>query len=192
MTTTEDVLEAIALMTLAESRRPLLVCVDGFGGSGKSTLAGALRDAPEVSAVVEGDDFYGPEVEDWAGLSPEQGYERFFDHVRLAREVLRPLSLGQDTRYQRYDWRRNVLGEWRNLRAVDVVVVEGVYMLRPALRGFWALSLFVDTPWEVRLARQMSRGENSEEDIRLWTDGEKYYDRVCKPAAIADMVLPGH
>ncbi len=192
MTTTDDVWEAIARMAVTESRRPLLVCVDGFSGSGKSTLAGVLRDAPEVSIVVEGDDFYGPEEESWATFSPEQGYERFFDHERLAREVIRPLSLGQDTRYQRYDWKRNKLGDWSELRAVDIAVIEGVYMLRPALRGFWDLSIFVDTPWEIRLARQMSRGENSDEDIRLWTDAEKYYERACKPAAIADLVLPGY
>jgi uridine kinase len=185
-------LAAISRLASSEPKRPLLVCVDGFGGSGKSTLTGLIRRDPEVSTVVEGDDFYGPEGTDWAGLSPQEGYERFFDHERLAREVLRPLRRAEHTRYRRYDWQNNVLGDWVELRAEGVVVVEGVYMLRPPLREFWDLSIFVDTPWPVRLDRQVSRGENSENDIRLWTDAEKYYERAFDPAASADLVLHGH
>lgn len=192
MTTPEHVLAAIAGLASSEPRRPPLVCIDGFGGSGKSTLAGLIRHAPEVSTVVEGDDFYGPEATDWAGFSPREGYEHFFDHERLAREVLRPLRGAEDTRYQRYDWQSNVLGDWVELRAEGVVVVEGVYMLRPPLREFWDLSIFVETPWPVRRHRQVSRGENSENDIKLWTDAEKYYERTFDPAASADLVLQGH
>lgn len=191
VTTSEDVLSAIARLTGSESKRPLLVGIDGFGGSGKSTLSNSIRDALEASAV-EGDDFYGPVDTDWAGLSPQDGYERFFDHERLAREVLRPLGRAEHTRYQRYNWQNNVLGDWVELPAEGVVVVEGVYMLRPQLREFWDLSVFVDTPWPMRLDRQVSRGENTEEDIRLWTDAEKYYERTFEPANRADLVLPGY
>ena len=190
VTTSEAVQSAIAKRTSSESRRPLLICIDGFGGSGKSTLAAEIRGVPGVSAVVEGDDFYGPADTDWAGFSPQEGYERFFDHERLAREVLRPLRRSEATRYQRYDWQRNALGEWVELRAEGVVVVEGVYMLRPQLREFWDLSIFVETPWPLRLDRQISRGENTEDDIRLWTDAEKYYERTVEPATHADLVLP--
>lgn len=190
--TPEDVMSTIARLSGSDAKRPLLVCIDGFGGSGKSTLSDTIRDAPEVSAVVEGDDFYGPSDTDWAGFSPQEGYERFFDHERLAREVLRPLGRGEHTRYQRYDWQNNVLGDWVDLPAEGVVVVEGVYMLRPQLREFWDLSIFVDTPWPIRLDRQVSRGENTEDDIRLWTDAEKYYERAFEPASRADLVLPGH
>lgn len=192
MTTPKDVLSAISRLDTSESKRPLLVCIDGFGGSGKSTLSGVMRDAPEVSAVVEGDDFYGPAENGWAGFTPQEGYERFFDHERLACEVLRPLGRGEDTRYQRYDWQNNVLGDWVELSAEGVVVVEGVYMLRPQLREFWDLSIFVDTPWPIRLDRQVSRGQNTEESIRLWTDAEKYYERTFEPATRADLVLRGH
>lgn len=106
--------------------------------------------------------------------------------------MLRPLRRGEHTRYQRYDWQHNVLGDWVDLPAEGMVVVEGVYMLRPQSREFWDLSIFVDTPWPVRLDRQVSRGENTEDDIRLWTDAEKFYERTVDPAASADLVLPGH
>ena len=71
-------------------------------------------------------------------------------------------------------------------------MVEGVYMLRPQLRGFWDLTIFVDTPWPIRLDRQVSRGENTEDDIRLWTDAEKYYERTFEPVNHADLVVPGY
>lgn len=192
MTTPEHVLAAISGLASSEPKRPLLVCIDGFGGSGKSTLTDLIRHAPEVSAVVEGDDFYGPEGPGWTDSSPQEGYERFFDHERLAREVLRPLRRAEHTHYQRYDWQSNALGDWIELRPAGVVVVEGVYMLRPQLCEFWDLSVFVDTPWPIRLERQVSRGENSEDDIRLWTDAEKHYERTFDPSARADLVLRGH
>jgi len=120
------------------------------------------------------------------------GCERFFDHERLAREVLRPLRRAEPARYQRYDWQNNVLGDWVEIPAEGVIVVEGVYMLRPQLREFWDLSIFVDTPWPIRLERQISRGENTEADIRLWTDAEKYYEQAIQPASRADLVVQGH
>ena len=191
-TSPEHVLSALSRLASSESRRPLLVCIDGFGGAGKSTFSGMIRDVPKVSAVVEGDDFYGPAEADWSSLSPQEGFERFFDHERLSREVLRPLRRAEHARYQRYDWHSNVLGDWIELPADGIVVVEGVYMLRPQLREFWDLSIFVDTPWPIRLDRQVSRGENTEDEIRLWTDAEKYYEQTFEPTTQADFVLPGH
>lgn len=192
VTTREDVRAAISRLANTASKRPLLVCIDGLGGSGKSTLTRTIREVPEVSAVVEGDDFYGPEDDDWAGFTPEEGYDRFFDHERLAREVLRPLDRGAPSRYQRYDWENNILGDWLEVRPEGVVVVEGVYMLRPPLQKFWDLSIFVDTPWPVRLERQIARGENDEDAIKQWTDAEKYYERAVDPASVADLVVQGY
>ena len=96
-------IDAAVLRSLAEqvaSRavpgRASLVAIDGFGGAGKSVLACGLRRVVADARIVEADDFWRP--------SPERpGRERViaepgcdYDHARLAREVLEPLSAGRD------------------------------------------------------------------------------------------------
>jgi uridine kinase len=83
-----------------------LISIDGPGGSGKSTLAAEVADrlSPERAAVVHGDDFYRPmPAEERLLLSPQEGYDRYFDWQRLRDQVLIPLASGTAAQYQRYD-----------------------------------------------------------------------------------------
>jgi uridine kinase len=83
---------------------------------------------------VHGDDFYGPEERDWRSWSPRQGYQRYFDHQRVTRQLLRPLETGQPASFQRYDWENNALADWVTVEPQGIVLVEGVYLLRRELR----------------------------------------------------------
>jgi uridine kinase len=183
-----------ALDRLSELRAGLsLVCIEGLGGAGKSTLAEALAAALGGEAfVVHGDDFYGPEERDWRSWSPREGYERYFDHRRLEREVLRPLRSGGVARFQRYDWSSNTLDGWIDVEPRRLVVVEGVYLLRPELRAYWDFAIYVEAPGDLRQARLRARGENDEGWISRWTAAEDYYERVDRPREAADLVVNGH
>ncbi len=110
--------------------------------------------------VVHGDDFYGPEQRDWQSWTPQQGYERYLDHTRLEHQLLGPLQAGRSARFQRYDWSGNTLGDWVAVAPAGLVIVEGVYVLRPRLRRYWDLAIYVDTPRELRQRRLYARGEN--------------------------------
>jgi uridine kinase len=123
-----------------------LVCVEGLGGAGKSTLAAALAARSSDITLVHGDDFYGPEEREWRSWTPQQGYERYFDHQRVERELLRPLRAGCSARFQRYDWSTNTLDGWVSVEPRGIVLVEGVYLLRRELRPYWDFSIYVDTP----------------------------------------------
>ena len=117
-----------------------LVSIDGPGGSGKSTLAAevAERLSPDQVSVVQGDDFYRPmSPEQRLLLSPQEGYERYFDWQRLRDQVLSPLASGAAAQYQRYDWPAGELapGELHQVSRSGVVIVEGVYTARPSWRG---------------------------------------------------------
>lgn len=76
--------------------------------------------------LVHGDDFYGPVGDRWHTWTPDQGYHGYFDHERLAREVLEPLRRGLRACYQIYDWGRNRLQPGGEVAPLGVVVVEGV------------------------------------------------------------------
>jgi uridine kinase len=170
--------------------RAYLVGIDGLGGAGKSSVAQAVAETRADVSLIEGDDFYRPEEADWLALNDRAGYETYFDHRRLEREVLAPLRAGKIAEYQRYDWHHNALGERVTVRPTGIVVVEGVYMLRPRLRQYWDLKVYIDTPRELRLARQLARG-NDEEHLRRWLAAEDYYERTERPADAADLVIFG-
>jgi uridine kinase len=72
-----------------------------------------------------------------------------------------------------------------------LVVVEGVYLLRPQLRPVWDLAVFVEVPRDIRAARQHARGQNDVGWIERWMAAEDYYEQLLDPAGLADLVVPG-
>jgi uridine kinase len=183
------VLDRLASVT---NERQTTVCIEGLGGSGKSTLAASLVTARPDIQLVHGDDFYGPEQQDWRSWTPREGYERYFDHHRLERELLQPIRRGVVARFRRYDWPSNALNGWIEVQPHGVVLVEGVYLLRGWLRPYWDFSVYVATPRHLRLSRAYARGETDEGWIERWAAAEDYYVAVERPADAADIVVPGH
>ncbi|HEX8306437.1 MAG TPA: hypothetical protein VF612_16305 [Jatrophihabitans sp.] len=171
---------------------PQLICIEGPGGSGKTTLALAVATSRPDITLVHGDDFYGPEERDWRSWTPRQGYERYFDHQRVERQLLRPLKAGQQARFQRYDWDNNTLADWVTVEPQGIVLVEGVYLLRRELRSYWDLTVYVDAPRDLRQNRLHARGENDEGWIQRWAAAEDYYEQVEQPAQAADLVVNGY
>lgn len=72
-----------------------------------------------------------------------------------------------------------------------VVVVEGVYVARPALRGYLDLIVVVDAPRELCLARQLARGEHDLAEIERWRAAEDWYLERQDPRRAADLVIDG-
>ncbi len=126
---------------------------------------------------MEGDDFYSEISDDKKALmSPEEGYESYFDWRRLKSEVLSRVSDKDSTlRYQRYDWNAGVRGEWIEISMPEVIIVEGIYTLRPEIRDGFDLTVFVRTSEHARPQRQVSSGENSRLWIDLWLAAEDPY-----------------
>jgi uridine kinase len=171
----------------------VLVAIDGPGGSGKSTLAGELALLRDDVAIIDGDDFYRPLGESTrAALTPLEAVDLLFDWERLRDEALAPLVRGEDARYRRYDWPSERLGEdVATVAAHGVVVIEGVYVARPALRGHYDLIVVVEAPRELCLARQLARGENEPEQIARWRAAEEWYLERQDPKRVADLVIDG-
>lgn len=169
-----------------------LVLIDGLGGAGKSVLAEAL--AGELRApVVEGDDFYLPAVErQRSGIGSDE-VGALYDWRRLERQVLAPLSRGEGAHYQRYDWDNDCLGEWVAVPVQGTVVVEGVYLMWDQLRHYGSVSIWVETPREVRLVRGIERdGEAARSRwLNEWMPAEDAYVSAMCPYAAATLVVDG-
>ena len=165
-----------------------LVAIDGLGGAGKSTLAAQLRDSLDASSIVVADDFYRPVART---LAPEQAYDANFDWQRLRDAVLAPLSRSSPGRYQRHDWVTDALAEWHDVPPGGVVIVEGVYSTRPELRPFFAVTAFVNTPRQQRLARMLSRMYEDTGWVERWMAAEDSYLEHMRPLDHVDLVVDG-
>lgn len=192
-TTTAHAARTLRELLAVVDRRLALVGIDGQGGAGKSTFARTVVGELGYAVVVEGDDFYRDLPDDErAALDPAAGVEQYFDWQRLRREVLEPVRRGDAVlRYQRYDWDRATMGDWVEQPMPDVVVVEGVYTLRPQLRDLIDVAVWVETSEETRLRRQAERGENDDVWIRRWVAAEDHYVATHDPRSAAVLHVEG-
>jgi uridine kinase len=166
-----------------------IVGIDGRGGSGKSTLGRALA-AEHGGVVVELDDFYRPARE---RRVPPLGHGGNYDLPRVRAQVLEPLRRGEAARYQRYDWDADAPAEWHDVPAGGLVIVEGTYALSYGLREAYDVRIWVEAPYELRLARGIERdGEAARATwTGEWMPAEDAYVAAQDPVAVADVVVDG-
>lgn len=178
------------------------VAIDGPSGAGKSTVASLVRGRlGSDAAVVVGDDFYADI--DWSfrgELTPAEAYKRNYDWRRLADQILVPARSGAGRlRYQRYDWDRERPGGWVEVSTPSVVIVEGIYLLRPELRDLFDLRVWVDAPRDLRISRQRRRHahysaptrEKQNAQLVAWLAAEDHYIATAEPVACAHITVDG-
>ena len=176
-----EAVEAIRELAAARAGETTWVGVDGFGGAGKSSLADAMAAAVPRTSIVRVDDFWGPSIPEW-------------DWPRFRAQVLRPLLAGRPARYQIWDWEADAGGEWREVAAGRVVVVEGVSSTRSKAGVPWDLTVWVDAPRELRLQRALERDGPAMMSRWLddWIPSEEAYAARERPESRVDLIVPGH
>ncbi len=155
-----------------------LVAIDGPGGAGKSTLAALLAETCH-GHVLHTDDFASWENPlDW--------------WCRLEEEVLRPVAAGRIGRYQRYDWNLRALAEWHTVTTGGVLILEGVSSSRAAVRERLTLSIWVETPRHIRLARGLARDGGGAKTIwEQWMNEEDVHFASDRTREHADAIVCG-
>jgi uridine kinase len=154
------------------------VGIDGKGAAGKTTLAAAVAATLPEAVVVHVDDFARPSVETW-------------ERDRFVAQVLVPLMAGRPTRYERWDWATDASAGWSEVPVGVPVVVEGVSSTDVRLGVPWDVTLWVDLPAEVRLARALARdGEAMREQwMERWMPAENAYEAAQRPQERVDAVV---
>lgn len=172
--------EAVAYLAACAPRlgQTRLVAVDGPGGAGKSTLAEHIAARCDAQ-LVHTDDFASWENQlDW--------------WPQLERQVLEPLAHTRRARYQRYDWDSRQLAEWHAVEPGGIVVVEGVSSARAAMRDRLSLSIWVETPPDVRLTRGLRRdGPDAAGLWQRWMAAEDAHFEADRTREHADVVVRG-
>ncbi|MEO7060708.1 MAG: hypothetical protein ABI083_13395, partial [Lapillicoccus sp.] len=138
----------------------LVVAIDGPSGAGKTTLARAVGRRVDAR-VVHLDDIYPG----WDGLA---------EAVPLVtRQVLEPLSRGEDTAYQRWDWMRHRWGRTQPVLHAPRLVLEGVGSSVLPAGSYAAVRVWVEASRDVRFARGMARdGEAYRPEWERWAAQE--------------------
>lgn len=175
--TRADVLDAVARLPRDRTR---YVGIDGFGGAGKSCLAAWLAAEVPRAVVVPVDDFAGPQIPEW-------------DWARLQRQVLDPLREGRHAHYQRWDWDSDRGAEWHDVPPGRMLLIEGVSATRRELDVAWDLTVWVETPKDVRRARALERDgpELMSRWLEDWIPAELAYVAREHPQDRVDFVVRG-
>ncbi len=147
--------------------RVLRVAIDGPDAAGKTTLAGELaatlteRGRPVIRASIDG--FHHPQAtrRRRGSLSPEGYFLDAFDYTALRRQLLDPLSPAGDRRYRTaaFDHLNDspLDNPAREAPSDAVLIVDGVFLLREELRGYWDLTVFLQISPTESLRRALQR-----------------------------------
>lgn len=185
------------------SDRPLRVAIDGPDVAGKTTLADRLADLlrphrPVIRLSV--DRFHRPRAERQrrGPLSPDGYYYDSFDNNAIVRSVLRPLVDGKYAPAA-FDYRldRPVDAEFQTAPRNAIVLFDGVFLLRPELRSYWDLTIYVQVDPAETLRRAHLRdlelfGSAAVIDQRYrerYLPGQALYRAAAQPIEHADIVL---
>jgi len=193
MTPQAAVRAACAILNQRRTSARLIAGIDGAGGAGKSTLARGISEAfVERVSIIRCDDFYRPlTAAQYSRLNPQQAYENYFDWRRLRDEALIPLREGKLARYQRYDWSTDAPAEWIEIEPRELVLVEGVFSMRPELRPLLEVAIFIETPRDERMRRMLARAQDNTSWMDRWMAAEDWYLEHVAPHRHADLVIEG-
>ena len=204
--TREELLVTLAAMVLAlPDDRPQAVCLTGMSCSGKTTLA------VELATVVDGagravlpvayDDFHQPRERRHAqGRESAAGYlDDAFDPEALDRLVLRPVTQGaRRVVPAAYDLAedRPVSPDPVDLPEGAVVLVEGSFLLVPAIADRWDMSVMTVADPERVIARAVVRDADlgppervRELYLRRYLAAEAMHQERDDPWSRADVVV---
>jgi uridine kinase len=166
--------------------RRVIVAIDGVDGAGKSTFGDALAGLVERTVVrASADDFLNPpEVRYRLGReSPEGFYADSVDLQALSSLLLDPFQAGDPFRR-----RRSAQGPPEDAPADAALILDGLFLHRPSLRGRWDLSILLDVPPAVAAQRLLWR--DGKPTRHRYVHGQELYFADADPAARATLVLP--
>ena len=182
---------------------PIRVAIDGVDAAGKTTLADELvspvRALGRTVIRASVDDFHNPrEIRYRLGRDSAEGYFLdSFDLASITSKLLEPLGPGGSRRFQRraFDYRIDapVDSPWEEAEPDALLLFDGIFLQRHELRDHFELTIFVDAPFEVTVARMVARnGSDPHVDHpsnRRYLDGQRLYLARCSPRERADIVV---
>jgi len=192
---------------LLETGGRVRVAVDGRDGVGKTMLADALA----ALLVAEGIEVVRSGIDHWhhpariryrrGRDSPEGYYLDSFDPERLRLALLDPFGRDGDGRCRLagFDHRRDAVVDQKPTAVgrSAVLLFDGVFLLRPELRAYWDLAIYLHVDPAVALERAVRRDADGmggairarERYLRRYLPGQVLYHADARPEEGADVVV---
>jgi len=194
----------VAMRAKKSAEQAILVGISGIDASGKgfitSKVAERLRaQQVNVAAIC---------VDGWLNLphqrfNPDNLAEHFYEHALRFEEMFTQLILPlRDKRTIKLDadYTEETASSYRKrrheYRDVDVVLLEGIFLLKPAHRHHFDLTVWVDCSFETALERAIKRGQEglpANETIKafetIYFPAQRIHFARDNPQAAADLIV---
>ncbi|MFZ4895918.1 uridine kinase [Plantibacter sp. Mn2098] len=180
-----------------------MIAVDGISGSGTAAFADGLadvfREAGRAAFRASIDDFHRPREARYArGRNSAEGYFLdSFDYSLFRRVLIEPFRLGGSAGFQLvgFDEGRNTEAQarWTTAPVDAVLIVDGVFLHRPEIRGIWHTSVWLEVPLEAAYARLHDRlGVDADpyaESNARYVGGQRLYQADDDPRRFAGALI---
>jgi uridine kinase len=136
--------------------------------------------------------------------SPTSFYRDSFDYRTFSRVLIDPFRMAGSTGFQTTAWdvKRDAptVTRWITGQPDGVLIVDGVFLNRPELRGIWNYSILLEVPWDVAYARLAERDARDPDPDALanarYREGQELYFAEANPrqyaTALVDNADPAH
>ena len=186
---------------------PVRVAIDGIDAAGKTRLAKELAFQLKKSGrqiiQVSVDDFHNTQEQRYrrGKESPEGYYYDSFNYPALIEKVLQPLSPEGSRTYLKswFNFKQDfrTQEEWLTAEEDAILLVDGIFLMRPELFDFWDVKIFVDIQFDTSIERAIERDLYQHGSIaainRLYQlryiPGQKIYFERCFPHQRADVII---
>jgi len=192
--------------------RALLVGISGIDASGKGFVTRRVAESLGARTAAIGDPGNNPAVigaDGWLNLpharfDPEDPAEHFYQHAfrfeAMFETLIFPLRQNREIDLH-MDYTEEIASDYRphryQFREVDIILVEGIFLLKQVLRHHFDLTCWVNCSFETALARAVKRcqeGLSPLETVRafrtIYFPAQQIHFERDAPQANADFILP--
>jgi uridine kinase len=166
----------------SQSAKPLVLAIDGPAGSGKSTLAGEIARAFAGTydiEVIHLDELYNG----WAEALSEELFQKIA-------QLITAQQAGKAIELAIYDWSAGSFSGSREIKAVQLLIVEGVGSSNQVLHADLTTSIWLDIDQSTGLARVLERdGDEIRDEMVKWQKMESEYFARDLTRERADFIL---
>lgn len=180
-----------------------IVAIDGIDGAGKTAfgddLAAVFREAGHDTFRATMDDFHRSRADRYRNgrESPESFYRDSFDYRTFQRVLVDPFRMAGSTGFQTAAWdvRRDAptLTRWTTGQPDGMLIVDGVFLNRPELRGIWNYSILLEVPWDLAYERLAERDRRDPDPDSLanarYREGQELYFAEANPRLYASALV---